>query len=73
MRDGSLVHPDRAGYQLPNRSSVKGRGIGRLTFHALGCRVDGGRGLPPGVCLKCEDTVVDAYYKSLMRIDRRVA
>ena len=71
-RDGCLNHPDNAGYQLPNRSSVNGKGIGRLRYHALGCRVDGGAGLPAGQCLKCQDTVADAYFKNLMRIDRRV-
>lgn len=72
MKDGALYHPENAGLQLQNRSSVNGKGVGRLRFHALGCRVDGGRGLPFGVCLKCADSVADAYVRTLMRIDRRV-
>lgn len=29
---------------------------GVLRFHAVGCWVAGGPGLPPGVCQKCRDT-----------------
>lgn len=61
------------GYQPPARSTGR-YDVGRLLFHAIGCRVDGGQGLPPGVCLKCHDGgIVNQYYRTLMRVDMRVA
>ena len=55
------------GYQPPATYTRSGR----LKFHAVGCWVDGGEGLPRGVCRKCADSYVDQYFRSLMRIDRR--
>ncbi|MBB1482505.1 hypothetical protein H5392_01360 [Tessaracoccus sp. MC1865] len=55
------------GYQPSHRYQRSGR----LKFHAVGCWVDGGAGLPRGVCEKCAESPVDEYLRSLMRVDRR--
>lgn len=46
---------------------------GIRTSHANQCRVDGGSGLPPGVCGKCSaGSTARAQYESLLeRIDKR--
>ncbi|MGC5584138.1 hypothetical protein ACPYOC_07305 [Ornithinimicrobium sp. W1665] len=69
-RHGYLVIPTNAGHQLPNRTRA-GKGPGGLRFHALGCIVDGGSGLPPGVCDKCTDDISSRYVSTLMRVDRK--
>lgn len=46
------------------------RGVYR--YHAYGCRVDGGPGLPAGRCGKCSesDTVEKAFIAALLRLDQ---
>ena len=68
-----LRDPSSVGHQPLYRVTAKKAGAGALKFHALGCRVDGGAGLPPGRCEKCRDSIADGYFRSLMRIDRRAA
>lgn len=69
MAHGYLIHPENAGYQPPAREALT-RGSGALKFHALGCRVDGGAGLPPGRCRKCREDQPEAMFvRSLMRAD----
>lgn len=71
-RHGYLLVPSRAGFQPPHRANRNRAGYGRLRFHALGCRADGGDGLPPGTCGKCVQSATTEYRDSLMRLDRRV-
>lgn len=68
VKSPSLPHGSQ-----PPQTAYSRSGRGRLLFHAIGCRVDGGPGLPPGVCLKCLDTARNRYFEALMRSDRRVS
>lgn len=42
-----------------------------VRFHTFGCWVDGGPGLPRGLCAKCADTADLRFVAALMRIDRK--
>lgn len=53
-------------YQPQNTYPSMRLGGGRLRFHHTGCFVDGGPGLPPGVCRKCA-VDHDAAYEAAMR------
>ena len=45
---------------------------GRVKFHAAGCWVNGGPGLPGRVaCPKCADDADSYYERLLMALDRR--
>lgn len=67
MSHNYLKDPSRFGHQPPHRASKTGRPL----FHALGCRADGGPGLPPHACLKCGDDIADARIRLLMRMGER--
>lgn len=61
----------RIGYQHPARYINK-KGIpGQLKFHMIGCRVDGGPGLPPGKCEKCGESVEKELVRFLASLDAR--
>lgn len=57
----------RAGYNPPNRYTTKRGTPGSLRFHAFGCRVSGGPGLPPGACAKCAEGETHAREMALLR------
>lgn len=64
----AIINPT-LGYQPPHR--YHGRSGGKLKFHATGCRVDGGEGLPRGVCRKCVEGVLDDYWRGLKRLEQQ--
>lgn len=67
MSHGYLRNPASFGWQPPHKAATGGR----LRFHAVGCRADGGTGLPPGTCQKCKSDAADEYRELLKRIDKR--